>query len=83
MNKLATAAHIRIRADRLNEIDKSVEPKDRRPDDDHNAELLNVLARIIEGKPIEKAFGAVGDWGYSSEVGKAMIQKMVEEGKLL
>jgi hypothetical protein len=36
------------------------------------SELINVLARLIEGKPIAKAFGAPGDWGYSTAIGKAL-----------
>lgn len=39
------------------------------------AELIRVLARIIEGKPIDRAFGAPGDWGYSHPVGKALAAK--------
>lgn len=36
------------------------------------AELLRVLARILEGKSVDQAFGSVGDWGYSHPVGKAL-----------
>lgn len=38
-------------------------------------ELLLVLARIFEGRALHKCFGAVGDWGYESKVGKALISK--------
>lgn len=38
-----------------------------------NAELLNCLARMLEGKPIHKAFGAPGDWGYGTPIGDALI----------
>ena len=34
--------------------------------------LLKVLAHIIEGMPIEKAFGSPGDWGHSTPIGKAL-----------
>lgn len=37
------------------------------------AELLNVLARICEGKDILHAFGAPGDWGYGTPIGDALI----------
>ena len=37
-----------------------------------DAELFQVLARIVRGKPLEKAFGAPGDWGYSTAIGKAL-----------
>jgi hypothetical protein len=40
-----------------------------------NAELLIVLARIVEGKDISRAFGAPGDWGYNSPIGQALRQK--------
>lgn len=36
------------------------------------AELGRVLARVIEGKPIDRAMGAPGDWGYSHPIGKAL-----------
>lgn len=35
-------------------------------------ELILVLARIVEGKPVAKAFGAPGDWGYETPIGRAM-----------
>lgn len=35
-------------------------------------ELILVLARIVEGKPLDKAFGAPGDWGYRNPIGKAL-----------
>ena len=37
-----------------------------------NAELIRVLARVMEGKPPAKAFGAPGDWGYGTDIGKAI-----------
>jgi hypothetical protein len=46
--------------------------EDRRESDRDTAELIVVLARIIEGKPIEKAFGAPGDWGYGTPIGDAL-----------
>ena len=67
MNKQAVAVHLRERAEKL------INKEDRTRDEFDNAELLNCLARVLEGKTVEKAFGAVGDWGYSSEIGKAMI----------
>jgi hypothetical protein len=36
------------------------------------AELGRVLANIIEGKPLDRAFGAPGDWGYDHPIGQAL-----------
>jgi hypothetical protein len=46
-----------------------------------DAELFLVLARIIEGKPVLKAFGAPGDWGYGTEIGDALAGAYREERK--
>lgn len=37
-----------------------------------NAELLKVLARMIEGKSVYEAFGAPGAWGYGTPIGEAL-----------
>lgn len=34
--------------------------------------LLQTLAHIVEGKTIEQAFGAPGDWGYGTAIGEAL-----------
>ena len=34
--------------------------------------LLGVLAHIVDGMPIDKAFGSPGDWGYSTPIGSAL-----------
>lgn len=39
------------------------------------AELLRVLARILEGKDTLRAFGSPGDWGYSSPIGSALAER--------
>jgi hypothetical protein len=36
------------------------------------AELGRVLANVVEGKPLDRSFGAPGDWGYSHPIGKAL-----------
>ncbi len=36
------------------------------------AELVRVLARVVEGKTIGQAFGAPGDWGYGTPIGDAL-----------
>ena len=38
-------------------------------------ELINVLARVLEGKEIERAFGAPGDWGYGTLIGQALAAR--------
>jgi len=40
-----------------------------------DGELLLVLARIVEGKDVERAFGAPGDWGYSHPIGCALAAR--------
>jgi hypothetical protein len=37
-----------------------------------DGELLTVLARIVEGMPIERAFGPPGEWGYEHPIGRAL-----------
>lgn len=36
------------------------------------ADLLRVLAHLVDGKPLDKAFGSPGDWGYETEIGAAL-----------
>lgn len=42
------------------------------------SELLRVLARIVEGRSIDKAFGAPGDWGYGTAIGDAVFKLLKE-----
>lgn len=46
-------------------------------------ELIDVLARVLEGKDIERAFGAPGDWGYGTLIGQALAARpqQAEGGK--
>jgi hypothetical protein len=37
--------------------------------------LLKTLAHIVEGMPIEKAFGSPGDWGYDTPIGDALTSR--------
>lgn len=44
-----------------------------RPVDLRDAEeCITVLCRLLNGKPIERAFGAPGDWGYGTPIGDAL-----------
>jgi hypothetical protein len=40
------------------------------------AEFAKVLARVLEGKPLLRAFGAPGDWGYGTPIGTALISAL-------
>ena len=42
------------------------------PRNDDARELLLVLARVLEGKDVKRAFGAPGDWGYNTPIGDAL-----------
>lgn len=42
------------------------------------AELLLVLARLVEGKTLYKAMGAPGDWGYGTPIGDALLALLRE-----
>ncbi len=50
---------------------KLYDPNENKGDRD-TAELLCCLARMVAGRPVEKAFGAPGDWGYGTEIGDAL-----------
>lgn len=52
--------------------DRSIERASRRLRD--SGELVRVLARLVEGKDLHAAFGAPGDWGYSTKLGQALYQ---------
>ena len=39
-------------------------------------ELLRVLCRLINGKTMEQAFGAPGDWGYEHPIGMVLAGKV-------
>jgi len=38
-------------------------------------DLLGVLAHIVDGKPIDRAFGSPGDWGYQTAIGAALASR--------
>lgn len=43
------------------------------------SELLNCFARLLEGKDLDKAMGAPGDWGYGTPIGDAVHALLKEE----
>lgn len=59
-------------ADRYQNTDDAL-PLNKNDANDH-AELLRVLARVLEGKIIITSFGAPGDWGYHHPIGKALAE---------
>ena len=56
----------------LSEVDVTTPQQDQTLRD--AAELIRVLARQVEGKPIDKAFGAPSDWGYETPIGAALYE---------
>ncbi len=63
----ALAKAIRARADGM------TEPDEVSHFDHQTAELLYALARLLEGKRRDRAFGAPGDWGYGTPIGDALL----------
>ena len=37
--------------------------------------LLSVLAHIVDGKSVDRAFGSPGDWGYNTPIGDALASR--------
>lgn len=77
------AKAVRLRADAL--IDLTSEQQEDISTDLYRlarevAELALVLARTIEGKPLLRAFGAPGDWGYGTPLGAALAQAATQQG---
>lgn len=71
MNKVELSKAIRERARKL--MDEGPVTMGDLADED--GELLICLARIVEGKPVERAFGSPGDWGYNHPIGRALAAK--------
>ena len=70
MDIQALAAALRNKAAEVKNI--NVESQD-----DYNllrdaSDLLRVLAHVVDGKSLEKALGAPGDWGYETQIGQAI-----------
>jgi hypothetical protein len=69
MNSVEMAKIVRARARLLQDADTDPPTVEQLADD---GELLNVLARVIEGKDLGRALGSPGDWGYNHPVGRAL-----------
>jgi hypothetical protein len=74
--KLAAAVReVKENVDRIMdtaELDRKTEDRDELFD---AKTLLGVLAHIVDGMPIEKAFGSPGDWGYGTAIGNALASR--------
>lgn len=75
MNSKKLADNIRDHADELDELSEGESEQSIAAVMRDDAELLRVLSRILEGKTVERAFGAPGDWGYSTEIGAALAER--------
>lgn len=64
------AAALRNKATQVRNVNTTTEAEGQTLRD--AAELLRVLANVVEGKPLGKAFGPPGDWGYETEIGAAI-----------
>jgi len=73
MNKAVLSQIIRDRAVEIIDSPPHDGPEHQKHMDD--AELLCVLARVINGQPVEQAFGSPGDWGYETAIGKALADR--------
>ena len=72
MDKEALAKILRDRADTIIDSPPYDGPGVRSRLDD--AELFRVLSRVVAGRTLEQAFGAPGDWGYGTPIGKALAR---------
>lgn len=71
---------LRCEAEKIANVRNELRDSDADRDDrlyrelNQSAELVRVLARIIEGKSVREAFGAPGDFGYETPIGSALYQ---------
>lgn len=64
---VALATALRAKAKRIIDSNEKSDPEIA-----DTGELLNVLARMVQGKGVYQAFGAPGDWGYGTPIGDAL-----------
>ena len=77
MNSAQLSKVIRERARALRNADLAAPTIGQLADD---SELLNALARVVEGIPLNRAFGSPGDWGYNQPIGRALRAKEEPHG---
>lgn len=71
---IAAIGHLR------NELLQTVASGQAAEDLGNTANLLKVLQGILKGQEPLKAFGAAGDWGYETPIGKALLSALRGEG---
>lgn len=80
---------LRAEADKIADVRNELRESDAERDErlarqlNEAAELVRVLARLVEGMSVHAAFGAPGDFGYDTPIGSALnhyySQKQTEE----
>lgn len=70
-----------IDATRLDTLIEKLKEIDRKKQENARlaADLLKVLANIVDGMPVQKAFGAPGDWVYGTPIRQALAAAPVEK----
>ena len=74
MDMRLLAAALRIKAAEVRAVNQDA---DQDAEQDETAlrdasTLLRVLANVVDGKELAKAFGPPGDWGYDTDIGRAI-----------
>lgn len=78
---------IREHADHVERLRDGIVPDDRLPTEREQRqldvlrdaeELIRTLSRMVDGKPLPRAFGAPGDWGYGKPIGDALAAHYAE-----
>lgn len=76
MNSKQLASALRNKAAEVRNVNATTAEEDHSLRD--AADLLRVLAHVVDGKPLDKAFGAPGDWGYDTPIGQAIASSSTE-----
>ncbi len=74
MDTRLLASALRIKAGQVRAVNESADQdgeQDERALRDATT-LLRVLANVVDGMPLATAFGPPGDWGYETEIGRAL-----------
>ncbi|GBL46257.1 hypothetical protein SFMTTN_2070 [Sulfuriferula multivorans] len=74
MNTNQLAAALRNKAEEVREVGDETQHDQLMRDSSY---LLRVLANVVDGMPLAKAFGSPGDWGYDTQIGQALAMPAV------